>query len=103
MKGPTYKVVWPLGRRHSDKTALSSPLDDLSGKTVCEIWDRQFRGDEVFPVIRQRLQQLYPDLRFVGHEEFGNIHGPDERQTLELLPGLLRKHGCDLAITGVGA
>lgn len=100
---PTYKVVWPLGRTKCESPSVSSSLGDLSGKTVCEVWNRQFRGGEIFPVIRERLLEKYPGIKFVGHEAFGNTHGPDENQVLEALPGLLREQDCDLVISGIGA
>ncbi|MBI2910382.1 MAG: hypothetical protein HYX92_22280 [Chloroflexi bacterium] len=100
---PVFRVVWPLGRTRTEASLVSSPLADLNGKTVCEVWDRQFRGDEVFAVVKERLRRRYPGVKFVGHEAFGNTHGPDEREVLAALPGRLVEHGCDLAISGMGA
>lgn len=103
MAEPIYQVVWPLGRRRFGAVQVSAPVPDLKGKTVCEVWDRQFRGNEVFPIIREKLLQKFPGLRFVGHEAFGNIHGPDEKEVLEALPERLYREGCDVVIVGIGA
>ncbi|MFH1484441.1 MAG: hypothetical protein ABIH46_00075 [Chloroflexota bacterium] len=100
---PVYKVVWPLGKRHTEAPKVSSPVLNLNGKTVCEVWDRQFRGDEVFATIRREIQKQFPDTRFVGHEAFGNTHGPDEKQVLADLPGLLKKQSCDVVLSSMGA
>lgn len=103
MAEPVFRVVWPLGAMRAGASGVSAPVLDLNGKTVCEVWDRQFRGDEVFAVIKEKLQQRYPAVKFVGHEAFGNTHGPDEKQVLAGLPGLLTTHRCDLVISGMGA
>ncbi|MBI4308558.1 MAG: hypothetical protein HY684_07125 [Chloroflexi bacterium] len=57
----------------------------------------------MFPIIEEKLRQRYPDLKFVRWDAFGNIQGPDEPEVIAALPGLLRKHGCDIVISGVGA
>lgn len=100
---PVFKVVWPLGAMRSDTSAVSSPVTDLDGKTICEVWDRQFRGDEVFAVVREKIQERYPEAKFIGNEAFGNIHGPDEREVLAALPGRLKQRGCDVVVSGMGA
>ncbi|MBI2907624.1 MAG: hypothetical protein HYX92_08225 [Chloroflexi bacterium] len=103
MSEATCKVVWPLGETHFESATVSPPVTDLNGKTVCEVWDEQFRGDEVFAVIREKIQDQYHGVRFVGHEAFGNTHGPDEKEVLAALPDLLRKCGCDVVISATGA
>jgi hypothetical protein len=100
---PSYEVVWPLGRLAAEPLAPSAPIPDLTGKTVGELWDGLFRGDEMFHIIREKLRQRYPGIKFVDHTVFGSTHGKDETRVIENLPGELRKHGCDLAISAVGA
>jgi hypothetical protein len=95
-------VVWPLGRRSGELTALPARIDGLNGKVVAELWDFLYRGDEVFPVLREELTRRYPDVRFVEYETFGNMHGDDEQEALERLPQLLREHNVDAVIAGVG-
>src|SRR5207245_11712571 len=75
----------------------------LSGKTVGELWDYLFKGEEMFPLIRKALETRYPGIRFVEFETFGSIHGRDEKELAATLPALLRKHGCDARISAVGA
>ncbi len=100
---PKYAVVWPLGRRDLKPLRVQGPIADLRGKTVGQLWDRLFRGDEIFAVIREKLQERYPDVKFVSYDVFGNIQGPDEPDVIAALPELLRRHGCDVVITGIGA
>ncbi len=100
---PTYGVVWPLGRSTSERVDLSPPISDLSGKTVGEMWDYLFKGDSMFTILREKLRARYPDIKFVDYSEFGNTHGPKEREVVGKLPEALREHGCDIVISGVGA
>ena len=100
---PTYRVVWPSGRLASEPVAPSRPVSDLDGKTVCELWNGLFRGDTMFPIIRKKLMARYPDMRFVEHNKFGNVHGRNEHEVIANLPARLREYQCDLVISGVGA
>jgi hypothetical protein len=100
---PRYEVVWPLGKSHWDKRALNPGIGDLNGKTVGEVWDRVFRGEEIFPAIREALRKRFPRVRFVEYDTFGDSHGVSQKQVLADMPALLRKHEVDAVISGVGA
>ncbi len=100
---PVYEVVWPLGPPAAVPTALASRSPDLSGKTVGELWDYLFKGEDIFPLIRWSLAQRYPGIRFVEYEALGSTHGRDEAELAATLPALLKKHGCDAVISAVGA
>ena len=97
-----YRVVWPRGVKTAGVRPLAKRLDSLEGKTVCELWDYVFRGDEIFPLLRDALRERYPSVRFVGYEEFGSTHGDREREILEGLPDRLRELGADAVISGMG-
>jgi hypothetical protein len=75
----------------------------LANKTVAFVWDHLFRGDEMFDLIRCSLASRFEGVRFVRHEEFGNVHGPDEREVVRALPEKLRALGVDAAVVAVGA
>lgn len=101
---PSYQVVWPLGRSSvSLSIEPGPPISNLGGKTIGEVWNSAFKGNQMFAIIRERLRQRFPDVKFVDFDVFGDIHGPDEAEVIAALPGLLRQHGCDAVITGVGA
>ena len=100
---PVYQVVWPLGKSHWDKRDLNPGLADLNGKTIAEVWDRVFRGEEIFPAIRVALKKKYPQVRFAEYDTFGDPQGVNQKQVLADLPALLRKHNVDAVISGVGA
>ena len=100
---PSYQVVWPSGRLASEPVAPSRPVSELHGKTVCELWNGLFKGDEMFPLIREKLTARYPNMRFVDYSKFGNIHGQNENEVIANLPARLRENQCDLVVSGVGA
>lgn len=100
---PGYAVVWPLGKSHWDKRELNPGLPDLNGKTIAEVWDRVFRGEEIFPAMREALKKKYPQVRIIEYDTFGDPHGANQINVLADMPALLRKHGVDAVISGVGA
>ena len=100
---PRFDVIWPLTRKAVARTAAAARLPDLNDKTVCELWDVLFRGETIYPLVREYIRARFPRVKFVGPEVFGNFHGPREREVSAALPEKLRAHGCDAVIVGIGA
>ena len=100
---PVYEVVWPLGPLVYAMRAPNARITDLSGKTVGELWDYLFRGEDIFPLVRSELKARFPGIKFVTYDVFGNVHGPQQRQLVADVPALLEKHGCDAVISAIGA
>ena len=50
----SYSVVWPRGEKTQEIAPLAGRLDSLEGKTVGFLWDYLFRGDEIFPLAKER-------------------------------------------------
>jgi hypothetical protein len=99
----TESVLWPLARRAAKARALAPRVPDLNGKTICELWDVIFRGETIYPMVREYIRKRFPDVRFVTYEEFGNFHGAREAQVSAAIPDKLRAHGADAVIVGIGA
>lgn len=97
-----YSVVWPRSEKTVGITALAPRPSTLEGKTVCELWDYLFRGDEIFPWIEEELTKRYPGIKFVKYSEFGSTHGEEEHEILENLPATLKAMGADAVISGMG-
>jgi hypothetical protein len=97
-----YEVFWPRAPRQVKRKSLAPRLDSLAGKTVAQLWDFIFRGDEVFDALEQGLRTRYPDVRFVSWREFGNTHGSDERNVVAAIPQRLKELGVDAVISGMG-
>src|SRR6266850_7127986 len=90
---PAYEVLWPLGKPAYESRPANARLADLNGKVIGELWDYLFRGEEIFPILRERLKARFPGIRFVTYDVFGNVHGPKQRELVARVPGLLKQHG----------
>ncbi len=100
-KEPTYAVYWPRATRTLSLKPVAPRIDSLQGKTVAFLWDYIFRGDEIFAILEKELRARFPNMRFIGQDVFGNIHGPDERQVVAALPEKLKSFGVDAVIAGM--
>ena len=100
MTEPQYEVVSPVGRWAGQAVR---PAGAGRVRRVGFVWDYVFRGDEMFRIVAEELRRRDPELTFVGHEVFGDIHGPDERRVVAELPGRLHAQRVDTVIVGVGA
>jgi len=98
-----YRVVWPRGAGTVRASDVAPRLSTLEGKTIGQLWDDLFRGDEIFPILEEELARRFPGVKFVGYEEFGNFHGAREAQVSAQIPDRLRAHGADAVIVGIGA
>jgi hypothetical protein len=102
-----FEVVSPAGGESTDKRRVAERLPDLNGKTVAEIWNGVFKGDETFPVIRRALRDKYPGIRVVPYTEFPHFYGGDnptqQRALAQELAALVKEKGCDAVISGNGA
>lgn len=101
--GAQFEVVWPLAKKAKGARSTAKAVSDLSGKTVAEVWDYIFRGDLIYPILRDLLRARFPGIRFVDYSHFGNIHGPRQREIVAGLADKLRALGCDAVISGIGA
>ena len=100
---PRYDVLWPSSRKAVKATAAAPRLPDLNGKVVCELWDVLFRGDTIYPMVREYIRARFPDVKFIGHKDFGNFHGVREREVIKALPQKLKTCNADAVIVGIGA
>jgi hypothetical protein len=96
-----YEAYWPRGPRQVGITPLAPRLATLEGRTIAQLWDFVFRGDEVFAHLEEGLRQRFPGVRFVGWREFGSVHGGHEREVLAALPRRFEELGVDAVICGM--
>ena len=75
-----YEAYWPRAARKGRPRAPARRLGTLKGKTIAQLWTLGFRGDQLFTALEEGLSRRYPGIRFISWKEFGNIHGPDERE-----------------------
>lgn len=100
---PIFEVLSPVPARRVHEGRAAPRLPDLAGRTVGELWDVMFRGELVFPLVREHFRRRFPGVRFVEYDHFGNIYGPADRDALAALPDRLRAAGVDAVIVGIGA
>ena len=96
-----YRVVWPRGARTMEASDVAPRLSTLEGKTIGQLWDDLFRGDEIFPMLEAALAERFPGVKFVGYRTFGSTHGAEEHDVLANLPARMRQHGVDAVISGM--
>jgi hypothetical protein len=94
-----YAVVWPCGERRLKVRPLAKRLDTLNGKTIAQLWDYLFAGDEVFKALEEKLREQYPQVKWVSWREFGSTHAVNERDVLASLPHRFKELGVDAAIS----
>ena len=80
---------------------LAKRFDTLNGKTIAQLWDYLFQGDEVFDELESEIRKVYPDVKFVSWREFGNTHTTNEKELLASLPQRFKELGVDAAISGM--
>ena len=96
-----YEVFWPRAPRQVRTKALAPRLSTFEGKTVAQLWDYLYRGDQVFELLEEGLRVRFPGVRFVSWREFGSTHGGEERAALAALPQRFRELGVDAVISGM--
>ncbi len=99
---PVYAVVWPKSPMGVQRRRSAPRLESLDGKRIAFLWDHLFRGDELFPVLEQALLDRFEGVEIVGHEEFGNTHGADEKERIAVLADFLRDRQIDAVVSGMG-
>jgi hypothetical protein len=102
-----YEVVSPLGEPVVKQVSMAPRLQTLEGKTIGEIWNGGFRGDESFPLIEKMLRERYPTVKMIPYTEFplvtiASLHPETKAKTLQGLRSKLKEKGCDAAIVGNG-
>ena len=98
-----YEVVWPRGKQIIEGSGrLAKRLDTLEGKTICQLWDWVFRGDQVLPAVGDELAKRFAGVKNISYEVFGSTHGGDEAKVLAALPEKLKQYQCDAVISGMG-
>jgi len=96
-----YEVFWPRAPRQMQQRELAPRLDSLEGKTIAQLWDYLFKGDEVFALLEQGIRARHPEVRFVSWREFDSTHGDEEKAALAALPERFKQLGVDAVISGM--
>jgi hypothetical protein len=96
-----YEVVFPLGRRARQTRERAARPRTLDGVTIGELSNHKFDSEFAFESIEKAILKRVPTAKFVSFERFGNTYGPSESEVIRDLPENLRRHGVDVAISGM--
>jgi hypothetical protein len=96
----------PAGLHATQNKGITPRLDTLEGKTVGEVYNHHFKGDQMFPLYRQLLQQRYPGVRIVPYTELpASYVGGDpatQRRIAQEVAAQAKRKGVDALIAGNG-
>jgi hypothetical protein len=102
-----YEVVWPLGKLAMKKTTLAPRLPDLEGKTILELNHYHYKGDDIFPALRDSLKKRYKNINFIEYDVLGNFRESKkfgvELEKYEGLKDLFEQYHVDALVVGMGA
>jgi hypothetical protein len=75
-------------------------LDDLHGKTICELSNNAWEADRTFPLIRRLLKERFPDATLIPYTEFplGSVNIDTDK-----IGHLVKEKGGQAVITGNAA
>jgi hypothetical protein len=95
----TLRVYDPTGLADTTQS-YASRLEDLNGRTVCELSNGVWEDQRSFPVIRALIQERFPRARIIPFTEFPvGTERMDRDSTIDLLV----EKGCEALITGNAA
>ena len=100
------EVISPLGLPRTRDKGIAPRLESLEGKTIGEVYNHHFKGDQMFGLYRELLKQRYPGVRIIPYTELpASYVGGDpatHRRVAQEVATLAKEKGCDALITGNG-
>ncbi len=100
----TLRVYDPGGSFEVTQT-FAPRVNDLNGKTVCELSDGQWEDTRTFPLITELLQARFPKAKIIPYTEFphessGSAEGGGFAIDLDTTADMVRQKGCQAVIVG---
>ena len=99
-----YRVVSPAAERHVERIKMAPRLENLEGKTICELWNESFNSNVTFSTIRELLKKTYPGIKVVPYSEMPVHHTMEDAGVInepsDTLIAALKEKGCDAVISG---
>ncbi|HWC28762.1 MAG TPA: hypothetical protein VG845_01660 [Dehalococcoidia bacterium] len=100
------EVISPLGLPGIRNSSIAPRLGTLDGKTIGEVYNHHFKGDQMFGLYRELLKQRYPGVRIIPYTELpASFVGGDtatHRRIAQEVAAQAKQKGCDALITGNG-
>ena len=98
-----FEVVRPDGEPKVKPQPSAPGISDLSGKTICQVWNAGFRADQVFTEFAELLKKHLPDVKVIPWTELPTASPRyDVDQNLSDLREEYMQKGCDAVMTATG-
>ena len=102
----TIGVISPEGLPLGATGKVSRPLEDLSGKTIGEVYNNHFKGELMFQTYRRLFKEKFKNVKIIPFTEFPIVYvGGDaesQKKVAREIAALARDKGVDALITGNG-
>lgn len=99
-------VISPEGLQVTQARAVTPHLDTLAGKTIGEVYNNHFKGEQMFRAYRRLFKERYPDVKIIPYDKFPIVYvGGDpaaQKQTARDIARLAKEWEVDAIITGNG-
>jgi hypothetical protein len=99
-------VISPVGQPRAQNKGIAPRLDSLEGKTIGEVYNHHFKGDQMFGLYRELLKKRYPGVRIVPFTELpASFVGGDpatHRRVAQEVAAMAKAKGVDALIAGNG-
>ncbi len=100
------EVMSPVGGTIVGGKNIAPRLNTLEGKTICETWNGDFKGDFMFPIYREVLKERYPGVKIIPYTEFPSspLTGTPayQREIAQQIAIMVKERGCDALVSGNG-
>ena len=98
-----FDVFSPIGEPKAQPEPPSTRITDFKGKTIGQVWNAEFRADQVFTALTELLKQRFPDIEVVSWNELPTTQQRmDTGKNMEDLRQAYLQKGCDAVITATG-
>jgi hypothetical protein len=99
-------VLSPVGLQRNGIINASAPLDTLNGKTIAEVYNNHFKGEQMFRAYRRLFKERYPGVKIIPYDQFPIVYvGGDptsQKNTAKEIARLAKEWQVDAIITGNG-
>jgi hypothetical protein len=99
-------VISPEGLQLSSIKGVARHLDTLEGKTIGEVYNNHFKGEQMFGVYRRLFKERYPGIKIIPYDKFPIVYvGGDpvsQKNTAKEIARLAKEWEVDAIITGNG-
>ena len=99
-------VISPEGLQIAAMGGVSPHLDTLEGKTIGEVYNNHFKGEQMFGIYRRLLKEKFPGVKIIPFDRFPTVYvGGDpasQKKTAKEIAELAKTLKVDAIITGNG-